>query len=108
MYWNCSTIMMRSLLLLAAVASGHAFVHPSLSLRSSYGVVVSARHGFVAALRAQERREVCEDHATYTQRLQTTSLRRDLWKIVAPAIPTGALLSQFAIPVQVVIFLEPL
>ncbi len=96
---------MKSLLLLAAVASGHAFLHSPLSLRSSAGVA-SARRGFVTGLKAQEQREVGENHAAYSQRLQTSSLSRDMWKIVAPAIPAGALLSQFALPVQVVIFLE--
>ncbi len=94
---------MKSLLFLAAVASGHAFLQSPLSLRSSSGVA-SARRGFITGLRAQEQREVGENHAAYSQRLQTSSLSRDMWKIVAPAIPTGALLSQFALPVQVVIF----
>ena len=94
---------MKSLLLLAAVASGHAFLQSPLSLRSPSGVA-SARRGFATGLRAQEQREVGENHAVYSQRLQTSSLSRDMWKIVAPAIPTGALMSQFAFPVQVILF----
>jgi hypothetical protein len=96
---------MKSLLLLAAVASGHAFLLSPLTLRSSSGVA-STRRGFVTGLRAQEQRQVGENHAAYTQRLQASSLSRDMWKIMAPAIPTGVLLSQFALPVQVVIFLN--
>ena len=97
---------MKSLLLLAAVVSGHAFLQTQLPLRpSSSSGIASARRGFVTGLRAQEQREVGEKHAANSQRLTSSSLSRDMWKIVAPAIPTGALLSQFALPVQVVIFI---
>jgi len=50
--------------------------------------------------KAQLRRENGETQDEYTSRLQASSLSRDLWNILRPAVPAGALLSQIAFPVQ--------
>ena len=95
---------MRYCLILAFVASTHAFMASPkmpLSLRA-LNSATSARIGSVSGLKAQLRRENGESSEIYAQRIQDSSFARNMWNVIVPAIPSGAILSQIAFPVQVV------
>ncbi len=95
--------MMKWTVLLAAAAATNAFIVPQCTqLRLPCATARSpARRYGLAGVRAQEQRKIPESEGVYAMRIQPFSSSRDFWKILAPAIPTGAFLSQIALPVQV-------